>query len=677
MQGSEVQGGFILPEGRSSSFQSGLQGARTSQPFPQTNVLQANIPQQGQVMGQQARRPITNASDFLAEINKVAAEKKPQPVASSRDGGTIYSDGSIKYSDGSVRQGDANAYPVASSADGSVRYSDGSTRAPEPKLVKQISPYKALYDDGSVRYVYAQGEGGQEGLISGVFGQDRTITQDYGNVNPIEPTAGNINYGTDIRTRDLQGTARNLALPMDAEVVEILQDDGTQFGDRSGHKGYGNSVLLRLPSGEMLRFSHLSGFGENVQMGMTIPAGTTFGIPGATGNAYGEHLDLEYYNANGQIDNPSNFTGFADPSAVGIRESMSIAGNLTPQEQQEAQGYQSDLANAREGNMSTERTGREQQFRESEYPGNPQVLGSSAVSAPQNQLSQDIASVGSRLNIPEMGVSEFADNPNRQLAGNVVNELGTQAKAPEFGLGEAVQGRTGFNQPAGNLVAGAGTKLGLPEAGVSEQIKEIDFSDLVGSARTKVDDLFTRLREQDTNPFAVRQAYAGSGAGLGNTGVAGIQNDVLKDIATKQSVGGVASNVDGSIRTTRGNVTPVSSLAGGGIGVTPSSNFNRASAQTLGNSSKSSGGSTSSKSSNSKSSSSKTSSSKNTTVSKSSPKQSVQRYQSTAKSAPKQSVQRYQSVAPKQSVQRKSTSAPKKSTFSKAVSKVVSLFTRR
>lgn len=688
LQGSEVQGGFILPTGRSSSFQAGLTGASSSQSFPQTQVLQANIPQQpqGMVAGASSGR-IKSATDFVEQINKVAAERQPQAVASSQDGGTIYSDGTIKYPDGTSRKGNPSAYPVATAPDGAILYSDRSARLPEPKLIRQISPNKALYDDGTVRYTYQQtGEGGLSGLVSGVFGQDRVITQEYGNINPIEPTPGNVNYGTDIRTRDLQGQSRNLALPMDAEVVEVLQDDGTQFGS---HSGYGNSVLLRLPSGEMLRFSHLSGFGDGVAVGQTLTAGQSIGTPGETGNAYGEHLDLEYYNPQGKIDNPDNFIGFSDPEAVGIKESMTVADNLTPEEQQIAGQYQNDLASARSGApMSMERLGREQQFREAMNPSrnmspqDPRVLGEAATSPARSPIAQTVAGAGRTFNAPELGISELIDSPSRDQAGNVVNALGNQMGAPEYQLGEAIKGEVGFSQPAGNAVAMAGSKLGLPEAGVSERIKDIDFSDLVGSARAKVDDLFTRLREEDTNPFAVRKAYAGSGQGLQNTGVQGVQNDVLKDIATKQSITGVGSNIDGTVRTTTGNYTPVQSLAGGGVGAS----FNRASTQTLGNNSKS-GGSSSSKSSSSssgksssssKSSSAKTSSSKNTSVSKSAPKQSVQRYQSTAKSAPKQSVQRYQSVAPKQSVQKKSTPAPKKAAPKKsAFSKVISFFTRR
>lgn len=687
LQGSEVQGGFILPEGRSSSFRPGLTGARSSQPFPQSQVLQANIPQQqGQVLGNESESvPISDAEQFIEELSRSIAQRQPQPVASSIDGGTVYSDGSIKYSDGSFRQGDANAQPVATNADGSVRYSDGSVRMPEPKLVRQISPYKALYDDGSIRYVYAQGEGGQAGLISGVFGQDRPITQQYGNINPIEPTPGNVNLGTDIRTRDLQGQARNLALPMDAEVVEVYQDDGTQFGAISGHKGYGNSVLLRLPSGEMLRFSHLSRFGEGIQAGQVISAGQTIGIPGDTGNAYGEHLDLEYYNANGQVDNPNNFTGFADPSAVGIRESMSVADNLSPEEQQIAQQYQSDLAGARAGEpRSMDRLGREAELRGNINPGNPQVLGSTATATPQNPVARSVANAGQRFNAPELGVSEFLDSPSRQTAGNTVNALGAQVGAKDFQIGEAVKGQVGASQPFGNLTAEAGSRLGLPEAGVSENIKDIDFTDLAGSARNKVDDFISRFRESDTNPFASRQAYAGAGQGLQNTNIRDNQDDILKDIATKQSVTGIASNVDGSTRTTAGNVLPVQSLADGGVGVRPNPSINRASTKTLGNNrdndddddrdnnkSKSSKSSSSSKSGSSKSSSKSSSSSKNQ------PKQSVQRYQSTYSSAPKQSKQRYQSVAPKQSTQKKSSPAPKKSTFSKAISKIFSFFTRR
>lgn len=204
--------------------------------------------------------------------------------------------------------------PVAQNEDGSVVLPDGSTISPSGEIrnssgqiiegVASLPGGYTLYSDGSVR------RGGLEELVYNIFGSNQAITQEYGNYNPsIEPGSG-YNLGTDIRTRDIQ--SRGNFLPDDVQVVQILQDDGTQWGEQTGHQGYGNSILVALPTGEMLRFSHLAQLPEGIQEGSVIPAGTNFIYPGSTGNVTGEHLDLEYYNANGQIDNPINFQGFSN-----------------------------------------------------------------------------------------------------------------------------------------------------------------------------------------------------------------------------------------------------------------------------------------------------------------------------------------------------------------------------
>lgn len=227
----------------------------------------------------QARTEPQSGQNIFNFIDRIIQQNTPQPIGSSSDGGVILGDQSTLYRDGSIKtpQGET-IYPVASVPGGKLKYSNGE--------------------------IYSQG--GLTSLVRMIFGKDQAITQAYGNINPIEPTRGNVNLGTDIRTRDLYGSQRNIELPFDVRVVQVLNDDGTRFGAKSGHMGYGNSVLVALPTGEMLRLSHLSSKGD-FQQGDTIPAWTTIGTPGTTGNTYGEHLDLEYYNAEGKIDNPENF----------------------------------------------------------------------------------------------------------------------------------------------------------------------------------------------------------------------------------------------------------------------------------------------------------------------------------------------------------------------------------
>ena len=251
----------------------------------------------GQVLGDQAQM---TASDYLDQWTQDYQDMTPtiEGIGSSADGGTISTDGNIYYSDGTMRSGDPGAYAIQSLPGGGIRYSDGSVREQAPYAVASMGTDQSgapivLYSDGSVRYGAGNaptGDQGLSGLIYGIFGQERPITQEYGNINPIEPTPGNVNVGTDIRTRDLSN--KSYKIPIDAKVVEVYMDDGTRFGTQSGHKGYGNSLLLQLPSGEYLRFSHMDRI-ANVKPGDTISAGQTFGTAGTTGNTYGEHLDLK------------------------------------------------------------------------------------------------------------------------------------------------------------------------------------------------------------------------------------------------------------------------------------------------------------------------------------------------------------------------------------------------
>lgn len=383
--------GFIVPGGMATRFSSqapeiaGQTGSTIDRPvYPEIPQSEGYQPQEQQPLpdGGQAQGFLDQLYQSYFQTNPEALEQYvgSRAIASTVDGGTLFEDGTIYYSDGSFRQGDPSAQAIASMPDGSIRYSDGS--------IKQSVP------------------GGLQGLIQGIFGQDRAITQEFGNYNPeLEPGSG-YNLGTDIRTRDLQGNQRAFALPVEAEVVQVFRDDGTRWGDQSGHQGYGNSVLLRLPSGEMLRFSHLSNLAD-LNVGDTIGAGQSFGTPGATGNVTGEHLDLEYYNSEGQIADPSQFSGFVDPSSLrqqGQQEpQMSQA-----QPQQQPTGMLQSVMQARQEGRSildsiptiSEMTGLEQvqQAIPATQPMSPerQQLGESV-----NRLGQQAGQV--------LGVSEFTD----------------------------------------------------------------------------------------------------------------------------------------------------------------------------------------------------------------------------------------------------------------------------
>lgn len=138
----------------------------------------------------------------------------------------------------------------------------------------------------------------QRGILSG----GGTVTQQFGNRNPIEKYSKGINYGTDIAVP----IGTKVALPPGQwKVVEAFNKataSGANNTQGGINNGYGNSILVQNPqTGEKLRFSHLSNVG--VQPGQTINGGLVVGKTGATGNVTGAHLDLEYYNNQGKLAN--------------------------------------------------------------------------------------------------------------------------------------------------------------------------------------------------------------------------------------------------------------------------------------------------------------------------------------------------------------------------------------
>lgn len=404
---------------------------------------------------------------------------KAYGIASMPDGGTLYNNNLIYYPDGTYREYTGQqAYGIQSLRDGGIKYSDGSVRRPasaeqlqsiqsgkQPQGIASLPGNRVLYDDGIVRYgnylydtVPGQGEAGLSGLIRGLFDRDQVVTQDYGNINPMEPTKGNVNYGTDIRTRDLPN--RVYRLPVDAEVVGVLYDDGTRFGDQSGHAGYGNSILVRLKSGEMLRFSHMGSM-KNVKEGEIIKAGDVFGTPGTTGNTAGEHLDLEYYNANGQIDNPKNFSGFTNPANFAqSREGQPAPGTIADT---------SDLPNySRQPNMSTNngpQPGQQpQQQPQIQTPVTDAITGAfDAVKKPFEEVNRAVQPM----------------SPERQQVGSAVNQAGQGLAKMGVGkqLGNTEQGFLGLGElaagdrpAAGREIDETGRRQGLPEMYAGEVV---------------------------------------------------------------------------------------------------------------------------------------------------------------------------------------------------------------
>lgn len=123
------------------------------------------------------------------------------------------------------------------------------------------------------------------------------ITQSFGQKSKYDVFSKGVNYGVDFGVPS--GTP--ITLPEgEYRVVETYAKSKNQgrIGNAT-NRGYGNSVLVEdVNTGEKLRFSHLSQV--NVKPGETITGGQ-IGLSGRSGNASGDHLDLEYYKSNGQM----------------------------------------------------------------------------------------------------------------------------------------------------------------------------------------------------------------------------------------------------------------------------------------------------------------------------------------------------------------------------------------
>lgn len=379
--------------------------------IPQIGEYQPMFEQQGQVLGDSDQLPENPSPEQMLQALFTAAWEPQLPSTEQLESlyqqtGQLYGvqnnlDGTITMNDGSVQsapQGDP--LPIASMADGTILWSDGFVRERPP--------------EGLGRYL-----AGVAGLSEFLFGGQQAVTQDYMNYNPsLEPGSG-YNMGTDFRTRDLSN--RELVAPVPMQVVEIFYDDGTQWGQVSGHQGYGNSVLVMLPSGEYLRLSHLSNMGQ-FQVGDVLNPGDFIGTPGQTGNTNGEHLDVEYYNAQGQIDNPNNFKSNVQQYSMSsqiLGESPYGSAGIQTQEQPQQTAVQpqiqTPMTDATTKAVDTVKAGIDTVKQLPQQAG--QVLGAATEDvksalepmSPQRQaLASGVETVGQATGLPEMYASEVA-----------------------------------------------------------------------------------------------------------------------------------------------------------------------------------------------------------------------------------------------------------------------------
>lgn len=415
---------------------------------------------------------------------------QPEPV--SRENPVV-------YQDQQQQQNNQNQQSQLDSFFSKLDSTYGDPSLPTSSLYMKSSPKLNLRTSQNMSPIMGRGMfGGLSGvnaLSMGLFGQNQDITQQFGNYNPgVEPGSG-YNLGTDFRTRNLSGSRRELKLPVSAEVVQVFQDDGTRFGNYSGHQGYGNSLLLRLPSGEMIRTSHLSAM-ANVRPGDIIEPGQVFGIPGQTGNTYGEHLDLEYYQpGENRPSDPNNFTGWRDPNSFLQQNTQQT------QQPQEDTNFSQMMSPIRQVN---------QQPQENQQPFNSYTPATDAISSVAKPVGQTAQTIGDILKSPDIGTGV-------NKAGRALSDVGVGTQ-----YGNSPEGFLGLGELAGGNLPAAGKEFastiervnptGTFDTGLSELLSgnvPLAKEKFAGSL-SRVENRLARIPQQFSREV-VKPAYADDG----------------------------------------------------------------------------------------------------------------------------------------------------------------------
>lgn len=387
-------------------------------------------------------------------------------------------------------------YPVQSNLDGTVTYNDGSIHAVDaskpPLPIASLADGTILWDDGFTRQMPPGGLSsylaGVAGLSQFIFGEQQDVTQGFGNYNP-ELYASGYHQGVDYRTQDL--VQRDMFAPVSMRVVQIISAD-------SGSP-YGNSVLLELPSGEMIRLSHLSTLGE-YQEGQILNPGDYIGLPGSTGNSTGEHLDVEFYNQEGQLSDPSTFRANAS--------TYSIANEITGTSPYGSRTEPSSMSTASTSSISTPTTD----------------MITNMVQAPQRLLNT---------------VSE-ATQPARESIAGTINDLNPTGTF-DLGITESLQGQPEMaKQALASTIAQTGETMGLPETYMSEAAAE---GGLTGALRqvagNVIDYASTPLKQIGLPDFGISEAIAGGPTVNTDKNFIGVSaNDNMSTEPTRQDYSG-------------------------------------------------------------------------------------------------------------------------------------------
>lgn len=499
------------------------------------------LTQRGQVAG--ASSGMTT-QDFLTNLGQVFFSPEVQQSVSEgqqtqgqildSEGGYLGIDNKFYYNDGTVRESqDAGAVPMGSAPNGSgILYSDGSIRRErtadefrsvppvEEYAIASVSPNSFRMNTGKVREgSFSSAKPIKDfneylSLLSGGRLGSQDVTGAYGEYYGLPREAYNI--GTDIGTGKYEGNQVDIALPFGAEVVQVGRWDGRNA--QSTTTPYGNSVLVRLPTGHMIRFSHLSELG-NIKEGDTIGAGTYIGTTGDTGHAFGKHLDHELYNPDGTLSSSEGFFNSiaSDPqtaqklSTTGmqlgdvISEAPKTSSQLPSQTQAEAPSISSQIVNSVDKTASNifkpiaEGANQASNLIEQTKPTGEYGVGISEllkgdVSGGQKELAQTIEKLNPTGSF-DLGISEM-------LAGN-----------PK--LAQEKQKQTAEN--LGENVSMLGNKFGLPEMGISEFISNIPnalaspvYAGEIGKPEPKKDNIFEQALAQAGSGVSALKNVLGS-----------------------------------------------------------------------------------------------------------------------------------------------------------------------
>ena len=119
----------------------------------------------------------------------------------------------------------------------------------------------------------------------------------------IWPLNGYTNVSSGFGNRTLYGVSdfhRGLDIPADAGTPIMACNGGTVVRSEY-HYSWGNYVLIDHGNGQSTLYAHMTA--TAVSAGATVSQGDVIGYVGQTGNAYGNHLHLEYW-INGNITDP-------------------------------------------------------------------------------------------------------------------------------------------------------------------------------------------------------------------------------------------------------------------------------------------------------------------------------------------------------------------------------------